>query len=48
MLESKGIELDSGPREVTNAVGQELKIAFVISPEGVRIEIVEVVSNPTN
>ncbi len=48
MLQSKGIELDSGPREVTNAVGQELKIAFVISPEGVRIEIVETVSSPTN
>ena len=47
-LDSKGLELDSGPREVTNAVGQELKIAFVISPEGVRIEIVEVVSSPTN
>ena len=44
MLEAKGIELDSGPRELTNAAGQELKIAFVISPEGVRIEIVEVVS----
>ena len=44
MLQSKGIELDSGPREVTNAAGQELKIAFVVSPEGVRIEIVEVVS----
>ena len=44
MLESKGIELESGPRELTNAAGQELKIAFVVSPEGVRIEIVEVVS----
>ncbi len=44
MLESKGITLDSGPREITNAAGQELKIAFVVSPEGVRIEIVEVVS----
>ena len=44
MLQNKGIELDSGPREVTNSVGQELKIAFVVSPEGVRIEIVEVVN----
>ena len=44
MLVTKGIELDSGPRELTNAAGQELKIAFVVSPEGVRIELVEVVS----
>ena len=43
-LQSKGIELDSGPREVTNSAGQELKIAFVVSPEGVRIEIVEVIN----
>ena len=43
LLATKGIELDSGPRELTNAAGQELKIAFVVSPEGVRIEIVEVV-----
>lgn len=43
-LQGKGVELSSGPREVTNAVGQELKIAFVVSPEGVRIELVEVVS----
>ena len=44
MLQDKGIELDSGPREITNSAGQELIIAFVVSPEGVRIEIVEVVS----
>ena len=44
MLQSKGIELDDGPRAVTNAVGQDLIIAFVISPEGVRIEIVETVN----
>lgn len=42
-LESQGIELAFGPREITNAVGQRLKIAFIVSPEGVRIEIVEVV-----
>ena len=44
MLQDKGIELDFGPREITNSAGQELIIAFVVSPEGVRIEIVEVVS----
>ena len=43
-LEGKGVELDFGPLEITNSVGQNLKIAFVVSPEGVRIEIVEVVS----
>ena len=41
-----GIELESGPREVTNAAGQELKIAFVVNDDGVRIEIVETISSP--
>ncbi len=45
--ESMGIELDEpGMREVTNAVGAELKIAFVTSDDGVRIELVETVSSP--
>ena len=42
-----GIELDEpGMREVTNAVGAELKIAFVTSDDGVRIELVETLSTP--
>ena len=44
--QSMGIELDSGPRELTNAVGAELKIAFVVSDDGVRIELVETISSP--
>lgn len=45
--ESMGIELDEpGMREVTNAVGAELKIAFVTSDDGVRIELVETLSTP--
>ena len=45
--ESMGVELDEpGMREVTNAVGQELKIAFVTSDDGVRIELVETISSP--
>lgn len=42
-MRGRGIELQSGPREVVNRVGQQLKIAFVVSAEGVRIELVEVV-----
>ena len=44
MLQGKGMELDDGPREVTNSAGEDLIIAFLISAEGVRIELVQYVN----
>lgn len=41
-MQARGVELESGPREIVNRVGQQLKIAFVVTAEGVRIELVEV------
>jgi catechol 2,3-dioxygenase-like lactoylglutathione lyase family enzyme len=42
-MQGKGVELESGPREIVNRAGQQLKIAFIVSAEGIRIELVEVV-----
>ncbi len=41
-MQARGVELAFGPREIVNRVGQQLKIAFVVTAEGVRIELVEV------
>ena len=40
-LKAKGIQFRQEPRAVTNAIGQTLKVAFVVGPDDVVIELVQ-------
>ena len=40
-LKRKGIQFRDEPRAIKNALGQNLKIAFVVGPDGVLIELVQ-------
>lgn len=40
-MKKKGIVFQTEPRAFTNAAGQNMKISFVVGPDGVRIEVVQ-------
>ena len=40
-MKKKGVVFQTEPRPFTNASGQNMKISFVIGPDGVRIEVVQ-------
>ncbi len=40
-IRGKGVEFQMEPRPYTNAAGQDMKISFVVGPDGVRIEVVQ-------
>jgi catechol 2,3-dioxygenase-like lactoylglutathione lyase family enzyme len=40
-LKKKGVTFQQEPRPFTNALGQNMKISFIVGPDGVRIEVVQ-------
>ena len=40
-MKKKGVTFQAEPRPFTNAAGQNMKISFVVGPDGVRIEVVQ-------
>ena len=40
-MKKKGVVFQTEPRAFTNAAGQNMKISFVVGPDGVRIEVVQ-------
>jgi catechol 2,3-dioxygenase-like lactoylglutathione lyase family enzyme len=40
-LKRKGIQFRQEPRAVTNAIGQKLKVAFILGPDDVLVEVVQ-------
>jgi lactoylglutathione lyase len=40
-MKKKGVAFQTEPRAFTNAAGQNMKISFVVGPDGVRIEVVQ-------
>ena len=41
VIRSKGVDFQIEPRDYTDPLGQDMKISFVVSPDDVRIEIVQ-------
>jgi hypothetical protein len=40
-IKKKGVQFQTEPRPFTNAMGQNMKISFIVGPDNVRIEVVQ-------
>lgn len=40
-ISGKGVEFTMQPRDYTNPIGEQMRISFVVGPDGVRIELVQ-------